>query len=156
MKAVTIKQIKDELAHRSNAELQALCLRLSRFKKENKELLTYLLFVSDQEEYIRIVQGEVDDHFDTINTSSYYFMKKSLRKILRLVKKYIRYTQRKETEVELLIFFCTKLKALKPDIFRNKVLTNMYDRQIATIKKTITTLHEDLQYDYGLLLEELD
>ena len=42
MKAVTIKQLKDELAHKSASELKELCLHLSRFKKENKELLTYL------------------------------------------------------------------------------------------------------------------
>ena len=44
MKAATVKQLKDELKHSTSEELMNLCLRLSRFKKENKELLTYLLF----------------------------------------------------------------------------------------------------------------
>ena len=43
MKAVTVKKIKDELSHRSANDLMELCLHLSKFKKENKELLTYLL-----------------------------------------------------------------------------------------------------------------
>lgn len=36
MKAVTIKQLKDELSHKSSSELMELCLQLSRFKKENQ------------------------------------------------------------------------------------------------------------------------
>ena len=38
MKAVTVKQLKTELAYCTNNELIELCLRLSKFKKENKEL----------------------------------------------------------------------------------------------------------------------
>jgi len=49
MKAVTIKELKDELANLSPKEIRELCLRLARFKKENKELLTYLLFESGDE-----------------------------------------------------------------------------------------------------------
>ena len=43
MKAVTVKEIKTELSHRSHDEILKLCLELSKFKKENKELLTYLV-----------------------------------------------------------------------------------------------------------------
>ena len=39
MKAVTIKQLKDELSHASANDIKQLCLHLARFKKENKELL---------------------------------------------------------------------------------------------------------------------
>ena len=46
MKAVSAVIIKKELHHLSSDKLMELCLRLSRFKKENKELLTYLLFES--------------------------------------------------------------------------------------------------------------
>mgnify|MGYP000642523159 CR=1 FL=1 len=58
MKAVTIKQLKDELSHKTANELKELCLHLARFKKENKELLTYLLFESHDEEYPVIVARE--------------------------------------------------------------------------------------------------
>ena len=50
MKAVTVKKIKDELTHKTASELMEICLQLSKFKKENKELLTYLLFESHDEE----------------------------------------------------------------------------------------------------------
>jgi hypothetical protein len=157
MKAVSVVTIKKELQHRSPEELMELCLRLSKFKKENKELLTYLLFEShDETGYIETVKQEINDQFETINTDSYFYIKKSVRKILRNIKKYARYSLKKETEVELLLYFCSILKDFKPSIKRNVTLTNIYDRQILTIKKIVMTLHEDLQYDYNLALEELE
>ncbi|MFO7719373.1 MAG: hypothetical protein R6W85_02900 [Gillisia sp.] len=132
MKAATVSQLKKELSYRSPEELLEICLRLSKFKKENKELLTYLLFESaDEAGYIESVKNEIDLEFDAINTSSYYFIKKSVRKILRNIKKYSRYSQKKETEVELLIHFCSRLKTFKPSITRNTTLLNLYERQLA-------------------------
>ena len=133
-----------------------LCLRLSRFKKENKELLTYLLFESsDEPGYLISVKREIDEQFEQINTSSSYFIKKSIRKILKNTRKYIRYSGKKETEVDLLIYFCFKLNQFEPSIHKNTSLRNLFDKLIAHIRKTILSLHEDLQYDYGKELEEL-
>ena len=157
MKAASLKEIKTELNHRSTQELLELCLRLSKFKKENKELLTYLLFESsDEENFIASIKVNMDSDFEKINTKTYYFIKKSIRKILRDVKKFIRYSQNKETEVELLIYFCLKLKEFKPSIKRNTALVSLYNRQIDFIKKKVITLHDDLQYDYNLELEALE
>jgi len=154
MKAASLKEIKTELNHRSTQELLELCLRLSKFKKENKELLTYLLFESANEE--AFVQNiKVDADFESINTKTFFYIKKSVRKILRELKKFIRYSQKKETEVELLLYFCEKLKDFKPSIKRNTTLTNLYNRQIDYISKKVETLHEDLQYDYRLELDKL-
>ncbi len=157
MKAVSVVTIKKELKHRSSEELMELCLRLSKFKKENKELLTYLLFEShDESGYIETVKVEIDQQFEDINTNSYFYIKKSVRKVLRNIKKYARYSLKKETEVELLLYFCTVLKDFKPSIFDNITLINIYDRQILLIKKIVATLHEDLQYDYNLELDNLE
>ncbi|MEM9142481.1 MAG: hypothetical protein AAGA86_05795, partial [Bacteroidota bacterium] len=61
MKAATVAQLKKELQHRPPDELLQLCLRLARFKKENKELLTYLLFEAhDEAGYIALVKAETD------------------------------------------------------------------------------------------------
>lgn len=156
MKAATVSQLKKELQYKDQAELVQLCLRLSKFKKENKELLTYLLFEADHEEgYIETVKSEVDELFSEINTNSFFYIKKSVRKILRILKKYIRYSGNKETEVALLLYFCEQLKAFRPSIHRNTTLLNIYERQLVTIEKKIAALHEDLQYDYGVLLDEL-
>ena len=156
MKAATVKELKTELNYQTKEQLLELCLRLSRFKKENKELLTYLLFEADSETgYIESVKQEIDEQFKLINTSSYFYIKKSVRKILRMAKKYIRYSKNKETEIEILLHFCKILKEMKPSIASNQTLQNILNRQILLIKKLVNTLHEDLQYDYNLELEEL-
>jgi hypothetical protein len=157
MKTVTVRELNQELTYRTPKELRDLCLRLSRFKKENKELLTYLLFESsDEQSFIAGVKKEIDEEFEKINKTTYYYIRKSVRKILKNTRKYIRYSQKKQTEVELLLFFCTKLKSLSPSIKRNTALMNLYNRQIDTIIKKVSLLHEDLQYDYGLELSELN
>ena len=156
MKIESIVTIKKELQHLSKDELLQLCLRLGRFKKENKALLTYLLFEShDEDSYILSVKQTLDTDFNGINTDSYFYMKKTIRKILRQIKIYCRYSLKKTTEVELLLYFCERLNELKPNIHKNITLSNLYERQIVAIKKKISVLHEDLQYDYTLQLEEL-
>lgn len=156
MKAISLKDIKQELSHLSPNELQEICLRLSRFKKENKELLSYLLFhSSDEQAYIESIKKLIDEGFEGINTSSFFYIRKSTRKILTQTKKYIRYSQKKETEVELLLYFCGKMKNFKPSIKNSLQLENLYKRQIILIKKIVASLHEDLQYDYNLAMEDL-
>ncbi len=157
MKAASIKEIKQELSTRSQSELLKLCLHLAKFKKENKELLTYLLYeASDEQTYIESIKIEIDKEFEQINRQSFYYIKKSVRKILRTVKKYIRYSKKKETEVELLIYFCIQLKQMSPAIEKNTALFNLYNRQIEAIKKAIFFLHEDLQFDYNYELENIN
>ncbi|MBE0677478.1 MAG: hypothetical protein IH592_01815 [Bacteroidales bacterium] len=156
MKTVTAKELSQELTYRTPKELRDLCLRLARFKKENKELLTYLLFESSDElAYLNSVKKEMAEEFDHINTTSYYFIRKSVRKILKNTRKYSRYSQKKQTEVDLLLYFCGKLKKISPPIQRNTALMNLYGRLLDTIAKKISILHEDLQYDYGIELSEL-
>ncbi len=157
MKAVTIKKIKDELSDKSASELMDLCLHLSKFKKENKELLTYLLFEShDEESYILSVKERIDFLFEDINIKSFFYIRKSARKILTLTKKYIRYSKKKETEAELLIYYCKKLKDFSPSIRQSSRLLNVYQTQLKMIKKAVGTLHEDLQYDYKMEIEDLE
>ena len=156
MKAVTVKEISHELLNLTPKELRNLCLRLSRFKKENKELLTYLLFESsDEASYVESVKKEIDQQFEKINKRSYYFIKKGLRRILFNTRKYIRYSQNKKTEIDLLIYYCLKMKEFTPSIQGNAALRNLYIRQIGTIREKLSSIHEDLKYDYELELKKL-
>ena len=83
MKAVTIKKIKDELQHRSTNDLVELCLQLSKFKKENKELLTYLMFEShDEEAYITNIKEQLNSLFEDINTKSFFYIRKECSLLL--------------------------------------------------------------------------
>lgn len=156
MKPASAKEIRDELKHRDREELLQIVQRLARFKKENKELLTYLLFsASNEEAYKDNVKRFMDEEFQQINTFRPYFMKKGMRKILKNVKKFSRYSGKKETETELLIYYLQKMENFKPSIHRNKILKNLYERQLAMAKKNVEKLHEDLQYDLNLELEKL-
>jgi len=156
MKAVTINELKKELAGLSSRKILEICLRLAKYRKENKELLTYLLFCSDDEhEYIKKIRCEIDLQFEGINKSNLYYIKKSLRKTLRITNKYIRYSGNKQTEADLLIYFCMKFKELKVPVQNSIALSNLYQRQIQKIKKAAKTLHEDLQYDYEIEVESL-
>ena len=156
MKIESIVTIKKELQELPQQELLQLCLRLGRFKKENKALLTYLLFEAhDEDGYIQNVKNTLNEGFESMNTDSYFYMKKTIRKILRQIRTYARYSNKKETEIELLLYFCERLNTLQPSIHNNKTLSNLYQRQITAIKKKICTLHDDLQHDYNVLLEAL-
>ena len=149
MKAATINELKQELLDTPPAKVTELCIRLARFKKENKELLTYLLFEAhDTAAYIASVKTEMDNQFGEMNKSNVYFVKKTLRKILRITNKYTRYSGLASVEIELLIYFCTRMKGLNISINSNTVLSNIYNNQLKKITKAIATLHEDLQYDY--------
>lgn len=148
-KPASVKQLKDELKFRTKEEILEICLRLSKFKKENKELLTYLLFDSkDEDNFIQGVKQEIRSQFDAINSPNYYTNRKRVRKIQKEIKKYIRYSGKKETEVELLLFFCYQLKDLLPDYNSDPVLQNILVRQANLIEKRMSGLHPDLQYDY--------
>jgi hypothetical protein len=114
------------------------------------------LFESDNENgYIESVKSEIDNQFSTLNNSNIYLIKKTVRKVLNMTNKYIRYSANKQTEVELLIYFCKSLKDRHIPIKRSRILGNIYDRQIVKISKALSTLHEDLQFDYADDLEEI-
>jgi hypothetical protein len=156
MKAATLSEIKKELNTLPPEQLVELCLRLSKYKKENKELLNYLLFEQqDEAAYINGVKNEMDEQFAAINHATIYFVKKSLRKILRTANKYIKYSGNKQTEVELLLYYCQLFKDLSLPMDNHIALQNIYYRQIQKIKKALSTLHEDIQYDYKGLLDDL-
>jgi uncharacterized FlaG/YvyC family protein len=156
MKSANIREIKKELKELPPNQVMELCLRLCRFKKENKELLTYLLFEAhDEAAYIESIQEEIDERFEQVNRKSPYYVRKSFRSILSSTRKYIRYSGNKETEVELLLYFCSRLKNFKPDIRQNKRQMNLFLRLREQIEKKISLLHEDLQFDYHRELKKL-
>ena len=156
MRSASIREIKKELTERDRDDILELCLRLCRFKKENKELLTYLLFEShDETGYVDQVKELLDERFEQVNRKSPYFVKKSIRSMLTTCRKYIRYSKSKETEVELLLYFCHKIKDFRPSLKHNRKVWTLYLRLLEQVESKISGLHEDLQYDYKLELEEL-
>jgi hypothetical protein len=149
MKASSISQIKKELKYASKEELIEIVLRIGKYKVENKELLSYLLFdSSDEQGYIDKIKVYMDFQFEIINRENYYFIKKSVRKILRVTKRFIKYSKNIETETTLLIHFYKNLEEMDPSYKYNQVLLNMYFRQLNLIEKNLEKMHEDLSYDF--------
>ena len=154
MKAASVVELKKKLNDLPPKVLKELCLRLVKYKKENKELLTYLLFSADDEEgYVKEIKEEIDEAFTEINSANLYWAKKSIRKILRLAAKYIKYSGNKQTEVAVLLHFCRKMLDSGIKFRSSTTLLNLYERQIVKINKALSTLHEDLQYDYAAELQ---
>lgn len=156
MKTASISQIKKELYTLTRDELITVCLDLGKFQKENKELLNYILFEKENEQdYIDQIKFEIEFDFLSINTNSYFHIKKSVRRILKYTKKHIKYSKNKETEIQLLIHFCKELSQIKPSIKNDQILLNIYNRQLILIEKAILKLHADLQYDFEEDIQEI-
>jgi hypothetical protein len=157
MKIASISQIKKEIGQLPEAELVILLFELAKYNKENKELLNYLLFEADFESnYIQKIKEDLDLQFDEINKSSIRFIKKGLQKIARELKKNIKYSGKKETEIELLIHFCKNMKALKIRLDRFPVLFNLLNRQLTNIEKALLKIDEDLHADYREEIELIE
>ena len=149
MKIATISELKKELSELPADQVKEICLRIAKHKKENKELLHYLIYESfNEESFISAIKEEVIDQFDSMNKTNLYWAKKTIRKILRNLNKYIRFSSLKQTEVELRIFFCQQINASGLKIGQSQALVNLYERQITLIKKALSTLEPDLQFDY--------
>ena len=156
MKAATLAEIKRELSTLEAERLLEICMRLGKYKKENKELLTYLLFESDDERsYADAVKAEIDEQFSNLPQGNLYFVKKSLRKILRMTNRQIKYSESKQTELELRIHFCTAIKNSSIRMEKSPVLHNLYQQQLKKITAALTKLPEDLQYDYKQAVDHL-
>lgn len=155
MKAQSLAALKKALSHRSEEDILEICLKLIKLKKENKELLSYLLFYDDEQVFIEDIKTSIDEQFELINTSHAYYIRKSSRKILNTIKRYVKYSKNKQTEIELLLYFIEKLNSLSSRQLSNTRMQNMLQQTIKSIEKAIEGLHPDLQYDYHKILEGL-
>jgi hypothetical protein len=150
MTFATLAEIKKELQHADTELLQTLCLRLVKYKKENKELLGYLLFESqDEPGYVRQIKEAIDLQFEELKDRNLYIIKKMLRKILRHTNRHIKYSVNDETDLELRIYFCEKVKAAKIPLGTSATLFNLYQGQLKRINAIVSKLPEDLQSDYA-------
>lgn len=154
MRSASIDDIKNELKQLPPKKVLDLTLRLARFKKENKELLTYLLFESqDEQGYVRILKSDVEALFAAIDPSPMSKAKKEYRKILRGINRQIKYIGTKSSAVELLLHYCVTMRKLDDHV--HPKLETIYQQQLNKIEKMIPLVDEDLQYDYLQQLESL-
>lgn len=149
MNSPKLVDIKKALQHCTREQLFEITIHLAKYKVENKELLYYLLFEAENETlFVEQVKNYIAKEFEKVNTKNYYWMRKSIRKTLKNVKKYIRFSKSKSTEIELLLYFLAQMLQLKPNVLNDKRLRNLYERNLLFVDKKISGVHEDLQYDY--------
>jgi hypothetical protein len=148
MKPEKLTVIKKELNGLSVQQLTDICLRLAKYKKDNKELLNFLLFDADDPlKYAGQVKHHLEADFLSL-PKHYYQSSKALRKILRLMNRHAKYTASKQVEIELLLWFCSNFIKYADIGTSHKPLQALFIRQLDKIKSLLTKLHEDLQFDY--------
>lgn len=149
MQSTSLAYLKKEIQAMPKAELIEVCNKLIKYKKENKELLHYVLFESTNEaNYVEQLKNEVSKMFQDVNSQTVYFAKKTIRKILRFIAKYCKFSEIPTTHIDVLIHFCKEMNQLSLHWKEHKVMVNLYQSQLKKIEKLIATLHEDLQFDY--------
>lgn len=156
MKAASLNEIRKQLSNLDADLLAQICLRLGRYKKENKELLTYLLFEAhDEQSYTAGIKIEIDELFETLPKGNVYYVKKTIRKILRFVNRQIKYSDVPTSELDIRIYFCLKVKSAGVPLQPGTVLSNLYLQQLKKIRQVLSKLPEDLQFDYDAAMKRL-
>ena len=68
MYTASLSILKKELKSKSDEELLAICLRLGRYKKENKYVMHYVLLEADNEiGYVEQIKEDISECFESIN-----------------------------------------------------------------------------------------
>lgn len=156
MKSASLHQIKKELQQKDSGELIELCLKLSKFKLEGKEYLSYLLFdADDEDEYVLLVKEYITSEFEAIPNKNVYYLKKSIRRILRKVKKHIRFSKIPTTELSLTLHYCNELLKFHDELRRSKQMRNVLEKQILSLDKILSKVHSDYKADFRTDIDDL-
>lgn len=156
MHSATIETIKTELKQLPPKEVLDLLLRLARFKKENKELLTYILFESANEsEYVEQVKREITGEMEEIDGLPGYQYKKHFRKIQRKLNKPIKYIGNKSATAELYLHMARMISEKKRTNYLATFLDKTEQQYISKIEKLLPGIEDDLAADIRKQLKEI-
>ncbi len=155
MLAASQETIKTELKQLPPKQVLELLLRLSRFKKENKELLSYLLFESgDEQGYVQQIKAEIDEQFAQLKETGFYLYKKQIRKIQRMINKPIKYMGSKASTAELYLHMANKIHEQKKTIYNKAFLEKTLQQYVTKINRVLPFMDEDLQHDISQQLQK--
>lgn len=155
MKANSLKEIKTELTEKNKAELIQLCIKLVKLRKENKEMLSFLLFGAENvQSYIDDLKILLQNEFTLLNFPARQKLK-HIRKTLRTLKKHIRYIEHLESEIHLRLWFCQTLIDNCSHAEIRGAYQKLIQSEIRQIENKIPKLHEDLIFDSRQELEEI-
>ena len=152
--SLKLNELKRELEGMPNPQVIQLCVRLAKLKVENKELLHYLLFYSnDSLAYAELLKAEILDPFQQPFINAYTLAKR-LRKSMRIIAKYIRFTGDRAGESELLLALVNEYLEFYRFEYRNAALARIVVRCLKKTSDNIAKLHEDIQADYSGLYDD--
>lgn len=150
-----LSDLKKELLELSKPELIQLCLRVARLKRENKELLAYLIYdVDDPIFYAQKLKPEIKEVFNQPFQHAYY-LTKSIRKALRLIAKYYRFTSNKQGETELLIYLVEEFHQSWRYEYRYQALGKIIFRCLEKAEANLCKIEEDFKADFEQPISEL-
>jgi hypothetical protein len=150
-----LSDLKKELLELSKPELIQLCLRVAKLKRENKELLAYLIFDSeDPLFYAQKLKPEIKEVFEQPFQHAYY-LTKSIRKAKRLITKYYRFTSNKQGETELLIYLVEEFYLSWRNEYRYQALGKVIFRCLEKAQSNLKKIDEDFRADFEDPINEL-
>ncbi len=157
MQIPSLAEIKKELSYLNEKELKEFIIDLSKFSRDNKAYLFFKLYGRDNPGlYLQMVQEELEMEFQNSRGDHSYYAKKSAQKIRRKMNKLLKLSKEKTDQLEVLLFFCERMKEYGFLRHSNLVIDNLYKSQLSKAEKIISGLHEDLQFDYQGRIEELE
>lgn len=157
MQIPSLSEIKKELSYLSEKEVNELLLDLVKFNRENKAYLYFKLYGRDNPAlFVQMVQEELEGEFAKANRTNSFYAKKSSQSIRRKLNKSLKLSKIKTDQIDLILFFCEKLKEYGYLKFQNSIVDNLYQVQLGKAKKLISGLHEDLKWDYEMKMEEFE
>jgi hypothetical protein len=155
MHLFSLQEQKKELQQLSKTELEAICLRFARFKKENKELLEFVLFhQGDPQAYADALKKDLHEVFTSLTGANYADAKK-LRKITKALNKHAKYIQNPALEADLWIWFCYTYCHSMAAKSTAQVIRNFFAKAVLKVEKIQSKLHEDLAFDVAQELEKI-
>lgn len=156
MQIPSLAEIKRELSYLNEKELKEYIIELSKFSRDNKAYLFFKLYGRDQPGlYVQMVQEDLEFEFQNARGEHSYYAKKSAQKIRRKMNKLLKLSKDKADQLEVLLFFCERMKEYGFLKHSNTVIENLYKSQLSKAEKILAGLHEDLQFDYQNRIEEL-
>lgn len=155
MQKPSLPKQKKELDFLSLTDVKQICIRLSKYKTENKELLDYLLFFSHHpQSYVAEIKEEMLLVFEELNPTDYQ-RTKQLRKLLNRINKYAKFMANKNYEAELICEFCQLFIQFVPLNTYHKALILLLYKQLIKLYKVISKLDDDLQFDYEKEIQQI-
>ncbi|WP_026951664.1 hypothetical protein [Algoriphagus mannitolivorans] len=156
MEIPSLAQIKKELAFLPEAELIDLIADLAKFSRDNKAFLFFKLNEKCQPNlFLDLAKEDLELAFQQTTIRSSFAAKKAAQSIRRKLNKLLKLSKNKADQAELILFYAEKLKDYGYLKFNHSVNMNIFQMQLQKSEKLIEKLNEDLQYDLGLILENL-